>query len=118
MKHVATIGSAVFALVAASAFAQNPPPAATPAPAAAKAPIEFASLDANKDGKVSMAEGQVNADLRAEFGKLDTNRDDSLSATEFAQWSHAGKGKDASKTYSESDSPAEGAISEPKRETL
>ena len=89
MKHVATIGSAVFALVAASAFAQNPP---SNTPAAGKGGhIEYSSLDVNKDGKVTMAEVQGNAELRGEFGKLDTNRDDSLSVSEFAQWKQTGK---------------------------
>lgn len=68
-------------------------PAETPkAPSSA---IDFATLDSNKDGRVSQTEVQFVDDLKGSFDALDANRDDNLSPTEFAHWGRAGKSKDA-----------------------
>jgi hypothetical protein len=57
--------------------------------------IDFVVLDANTDGSVSVAEVQYVDDLRADFASLDANRDEKLSPVEFAKWSRAGNTKDA-----------------------
>ena len=97
MKFATLTGSLVLSLAAASAFAQAPAPApaapaaaTTPAPAA---PTDFATLDRNKDGRVSSAEAAVSVDLNSEFGKLDANADTYLSSDEFHKWAKAAKPK-------------------------
>lgn len=97
MKFATLTGSLALSLVAASAFAQAPAPASPPAPApSATTPApaganDFASLDRNKDGRVSSAEAAVSVDLNTEFGKLDANSDTYLSSDEFHKWSKATK---------------------------
>jgi len=46
---------------------------------------EFATLDKNKDGKVSKAEIPAKHPLAAHFSMLDANKDGSLSQAEFAK---------------------------------
>jgi EF hand len=53
--------------------------------------IDFASVDANKDGKVTVEEVEYIDDLRAAFDSLDVNHDKVLSPAEFAQWKRAAK---------------------------
>lgn len=98
MKFATLTGSLALSLVAASAFAQAPAPTAPPAsaPAATTTPApasatDFATLDRNKDGRVSSAEAAVSVDLNSEFGKLDANSDTYLSSDEFHKWSKAAK---------------------------
>lgn len=57
--------------------------------------IEFSSLDANSDGKVSTSEVQFVDDLRESFAKLDVNGDRELTPAEFARWERAGKTEEA-----------------------
>jgi hypothetical protein len=45
---------------------------------------EYAKLDANKDGKLSMTEAKLMPALSTDFGKLDMDKDGSLSMTEFS----------------------------------
>ena len=56
--------------------------AATPAMAQDTA-VVFAALDANKDGQVSKAEAEKNAQVTASFAQADTNHDGMLSKAEF-----------------------------------
>ena len=53
---------------------------------AASAPT-LASLDTNKDGKVSLNEASANDALFVAFKKLDADRDGMLTQAEFAAWS-------------------------------
>lgn len=46
---------------------------------------EFASLDKNRDGKLSKAEIPAGHPLAAHFGMLDANKDGTLSKAEFAK---------------------------------
>jgi Ca2+-binding EF-hand superfamily protein len=82
-------GSLLLSLVATGALAQAPAPASPPA--AAPAARDFATLDRNKDGRVSSAEAAVSVELNADFAKLDTNSDTYLSSEEFHKWAKASK---------------------------
>jgi len=44
------------------------------------------SLDANKDGEISLNEASANDALFVAFKQLDANRDGMLSKAEFAAW--------------------------------
>jgi hypothetical protein len=46
----------------------------------------FESLDANKDGQISLNEASSNDELFVAFQKLDANRDGMLTKAEFAAW--------------------------------
>jgi hypothetical protein len=46
----------------------------------------FATLDVNKDNRVSQAEASSHADLKTAFPTLDSDRDNHLSAAEFAKF--------------------------------
>jgi hypothetical protein len=101
MKPAMFTGSVVLSLLAGVAMAQAPSPASDPAAApSATTPTQgtgrgadFATVDRNKDGRVSSSEASVNSDLNTEFSKLDANRDSYLSSDEFAKWSKAEKPK-------------------------
>jgi hypothetical protein len=99
MKPATFTGSVVLSLLAAGvAIAQAPSPAEPTAAPTATAPgqgagADFATVDRNKDGRVSSSEASVNSDLNTEFSKLDANRDSYLSSDEFAKWSKAEKPK-------------------------
>jgi hypothetical protein len=76
----------MFALLAITAFAADPAaPTATPVPAAPAA-VTLASLDTNKDGKISATEGAANAALKAGWATADKNKDGSLDQAEFDAW--------------------------------
>lgn len=45
---------------------------------------KLATLDTDKDGRISVTEASVDADLAANFSKLDANKDGYLSAGELA----------------------------------
>jgi len=51
--------------------------------------IDFLSIDANKDGKVTPVEAQNIDDLRNTFGVLDINHDETLTPAEYARWDRA-----------------------------
>jgi Ca2+-binding EF-hand superfamily protein len=63
--------------VAGSAFSFN---------AFAQATASFESLDANKDGKISIHEATSNDDLFTAFKNLDKNKDGELTKEEFAAY--------------------------------
>jgi hypothetical protein len=94
MKNAIRFGTLVLSLAGVAAvYAQAAAPV-VPAPAAdqaAQAPSDFASIDRNKDGKVSQAEAQSNTDLQSTFTTLDADRDSYLTPMEFSKWSRAGK---------------------------
>ena len=98
MKPALLSGSFVLGLLAAGvvcAQAPSPPspsPSAT-APGQSSRPVEFASLDRNKDGRLSSAEAASSTELNSDFPNLDANHDSYLSSDEFSKWSRAGKGK-------------------------
>jgi Ca2+-binding EF-hand superfamily protein len=57
-------------------------------------PVAFATLDTNKDGKISRQEALAAPDLYDAFDKLDVNHDGFLSPAEFQAWPRALKPKD------------------------
>ncbi|MEJ7745814.1 MAG: EF-hand domain-containing protein [Luteimonas sp.] len=72
-----------------------PMPPATPAPQVTSSPadsvvgeykIDFAALDANKNGSLSRSEVKTNATLTSEFRAVDSNRNGSLSQDELKGW--------------------------------
>ncbi len=52
-------------------------------------PVAFATLDTNKDGKISRQEARAAPDLADAFDALDTNHDGFLSPAEFQAWPRA-----------------------------
>ena len=63
---------------------QQPLPADTPR-------VDFSQVDGNVDGSISRQEALAADDLQASFELLDTDRNQTISPTEFARWSRAGK---------------------------
>jgi Ca2+-binding EF-hand superfamily protein len=59
-------------------------------------PIAFATLDTNKDGRISSKEAHADPELYADFDMLDVNHDGYLSPEEFKAWPRALKTKDSS----------------------
>jgi hypothetical protein len=57
--------------------------------------VAFATLDTNKDGKISRQEALAAPDLYDAFDQLDLNHDGFLSPAEFQAWPRALKSKDA-----------------------
>jgi len=111
MKDVIKVGSLLVSIAAAGlVFGQAPP--ATPAPSADS--IQFASVDMNKDGKVSQAEARSNAELQTAFTTLDADRDNNLSQSEFSKWDKAGKSAEQAAPKSESSEPVPAADSSKK----
>lgn len=102
MKNAMRFGTLAMALAAAGAVSAQAP--LTAPPASRTAPVEFGSVDQNKDGRVSLTEAQSNNDLRAAFTGLDANRDTYLTPAEFSKWNNAGKSKSRN---------ADGAITDP-----
>jgi hypothetical protein len=114
MKIVTRIGTLVVSLAAAGlVFAQDAaaPSASAQAQSSTSSSVDFSSLDANKDGRVSMSEVQSNSELRSQFDSLDTNKDSYLTPIEFSKWNHAGKSKDSTSSSSSSDASTSGAAS-------
>lgn len=112
----AIVGSIAMSLAAGVVMAQQTtPPAAGASPAqGASASVEFGSIDANRDGRLSTSEVQSHSDLKSAFATLDADRDSYLSQTEYSKWNKAGKmspgASDAPKPDSatpRSDSPAD-----------
>jgi hypothetical protein len=89
MKHAIHIGSLV-AMVAAAGlvYGQDAAPAKS---SSQDAPIQFSSVDTNKDGRVSADEAKSNADLQAAFASLDGDHDNYLTQAEFSKWNKAAK---------------------------
>src|SRR5690606_18823758 len=87
----AIIGSLALTLAAGVVSAQNATPPATSPGQGASSSMEFGTVDANRDGRVSSAEAQSHSELRTEFSKLDADSDTYLSQAEFQKWNKAGK---------------------------
>ena len=104
MKDVIKVGSLLVSIAAAGLVFGQAPPATTPAPSADS--IQFASVDMNKDGKVSQAEARSNSELQTAFATLDADRDNNLSQSEFSKWNKAGKSVEQATPKSESSEPA------------
>lgn len=86
MKHALHMGAAALAISFAGAvFAadNSTMPAAPPAPVANS---PFATLDANKDGRLSQSEIRTNSDLNSRFATLDADGDTYLSQLEYGKW--------------------------------
>jgi hypothetical protein len=73
-----------FAAVAMAQNAQNP--ATNPGSQKVAPPMQFSSLDTNKDGRVSKDEVKAHNDLTSSFATLDVNKDTYLSEAEFGKW--------------------------------
>jgi Ca2+-binding EF-hand superfamily protein len=52
-------------------------------------PIAFSTLDANKDGKISLSEARADPGLYEAFAMLDVNHDGYLTPAEFQAWPRA-----------------------------
>jgi hypothetical protein len=52
-------------------------------------PVAFSTLDANKDGKLSLSEARADPDLEMAFEMLDLNHYGYLSPKEFQAWTRA-----------------------------
>lgn len=89
MKIDKRVTSLIIALAIAGVVSASPPSKQPKQPS-----LDFPSVDANKDGKVSPEEVAYIDDLRASFPTLDINHDDALSASEFAKWNRAAKPAD------------------------
>lgn len=90
----ALIGSLALSLAAGIASAQTAAPAAGASPAAAggaAASMDFNTIDANSDGRLSSAEVRSHAELNTAFTTLDTDSDTYLSQTEYSKWNKGAK---------------------------
>jgi hypothetical protein len=89
-------GAALALLPAASVFAQSPGPEPTDAPEAApqQAPQQqgttFESLDSDSDGRISKAEAEANANVKAQFTRYDVNGDGFIERAEVGQANQKG----------------------------
>lgn len=89
MKYSLQVGAAVLALsFAGGAFAADETTMKPAMPAIPSSP--FATLDTNKDGRLSQAEIHANVDLNGRFATLDTDGDTYLSQSEYGKWKDAG----------------------------
>jgi len=80
-SHLLVTGAAVTLLPLAGAFAQSPSqddPAQQPQQQGAT----FESLDANNDGRISKAEAEANANVKAQFSSYDVNGDGYIERSE------------------------------------
>jgi hypothetical protein len=89
----AIVGTFALTLAAGLVSAQNAATPATPAipSQGASASVDFKSVDANNDGKLSSTEVQSNTELKSAFATLDADRDTYLSQSEYAKWNKAAK---------------------------
>jgi hypothetical protein len=94
MKYSHHLGAAVLALsFAGGAFAADETTMKPENAGMASSP--FGKLDTNKDGRLSQAEIQSNADLTSRFATLDIDHDTYLSQSEYGKWNdpaNSGKG--------------------------
>ncbi|MEQ1569869.1 MAG: EF-hand domain-containing protein, partial [Myxococcota bacterium] len=80
----------MFAFAVSVAFAADPAAAPTTTPAAPPAAVAvpgFDALDLNKDAGLDKTEVAKDAKLTAEFATVDADKNGKLSATEFKAWS-------------------------------
>jgi hypothetical protein len=100
-----------FVAVALAQNAQNP--ATNPGSQKVAPPIQFSSLDANKDGRVSREEVKANNDLTSSFATLDVNKDAYLSEAEFGKWHSHGSTPPSGNMTTPEKSPADAPKSPP-----
>ena len=75
-SHLLVTGAAITLLPLAAAFAQSPTPAQDPEPQQSQGGgATFESLDVNNDGRISKAEAEANASVKAQFSSYDVNGD-------------------------------------------
>jgi hypothetical protein len=97
MNNPVRFGSAIVAFAFAGAvFAQAPAGAAGQPSTPSQSSVQFGTVDANKDGRISQAEADSHSELKTQFSTLDADRDSHLSQTEFTKWK--GKTPDGSMT--------------------
>jgi len=77
------LAGATTALLSLAAFAQTPP--ASPEPAQPSRGSSFESLDTNSDGRISKAEAEGNAGVKAQFSSYDLNGDGFIERAEVNQ---------------------------------
>ena len=90
MRTAQRLGPIVIAAALAAILGSQPA-----SPKGEVSTIDFSSLDANKDGKVTPVEAQNIDDLRSSFGDLDINHDETLTPGEYARWNRADTSKPA-----------------------
>jgi Ca2+-binding EF-hand superfamily protein len=78
-SHLFVTGAAFTLLPFAAAFAQTPTPAQEPQQGQG---ATFESLDVNNDGRISKAEAEVNANVKAQFSSYDINADGYIERSE------------------------------------
>jgi hypothetical protein len=79
------LAATVVALIPLAGFAQQDPGTRTPAPATpAGQSGTFETLDANKDGRISMPEASADPKLVESFSTADKNGDGYLDKSEYA----------------------------------
>jgi Ca2+-binding EF-hand superfamily protein len=83
-SHLLVTGAAVTLLPLAAAFAQSPSQDQTTDPAPQQQGATFESLDTNSDGRISKAEAEANANVKAQFSSYDTNSDGYIERTEVS----------------------------------
>lgn len=81
MKTLPILIASVFAT---AAFAQGQPTPATPA-TPAEGGSSFAMLDKNSDQKISKSEAAADRQVNASFATLDADKDGSLTMAEYAK---------------------------------
>jgi Ca2+-binding EF-hand superfamily protein len=78
-SHLLVTGAAFTLLPLAAAFAQSPP---DPAQQPQQQGATFESLDTNSDGRISKAEAEANANVKAQFSSYDKNADGYIERSE------------------------------------
>jgi len=79
-SHLFVTGAAL-ALLPLAAFAQSPTPAEEPASQQGQG-ATFESLDVDNDGRISKAEAEANANVKAQFSSYDLNADGYIERSE------------------------------------
>ena len=84
VSHLLVTGAAVTLLPLATAFAQSPSQdkTADPAQQPQQQGATFESLDTNSDGRISKAEAEANANVKAQFSSYDVNGDGFIERSE------------------------------------
>ena len=77
------LAGATTAALSFAAFAQTPP--SSPEPSQQSQGSSFESLDTNSDGRISKAEAEGNAGVKAQFSSYDLNGDGFIERSEVNQ---------------------------------
>jgi EF hand len=86
MNSILKVSALALMLAAGAAFAQQSPPATTGAPA-----MDYSKLDTNGDGVISKDEAKGDPTLSSQFATLDADKDGKLSSSELAKAGTKGK---------------------------